>query len=373
VEISINGSIQSSFPTLTGTQQGGPASPILFNYYLDPTSGLLPMHGKIKDLNHPRVLILCFADDILYAGSEKFLPTVINAFVEFSERSHLRFAPHKCIYQGSLSPPQIYGTPILKRSSANYLGTIISRHGIPESWQNTLLARSHLIIPKITSILDLKTIPISRRATIYKTFVRSSAEYLFQLGSILGNHLFGHLKLFRQGLSDILLLPHRCVSPLLMIYLKMEHPYNRLTRLQWLWLKKMEGSPLPIHRALMNPNHPVFRELHNPGVLKFDHLVRSLPPPPTNAPAPSNTSRAWSASIQLAWTTLQTQCPESYTLLKMIPMSTIRRALDTSSDDLVLNFFSTHKKLERLAWLQAFIDCENPHTPPNYEQPTSPT
>lgn len=355
VDVFANGSSHSSFPTFNGTQQGGPASPILFNYYLDPVTKLLPMINKVQDLCHPRVMILLFADDILYAGPEEFRESVLNAFLEFSARANLLFSPHKCIYQGAREAPTIYGTPILKRSSTSYLGTLISRHGVPESWQTSLLARSHTLISRLTNLVPMQSISIFRRTCIFKTFIRSCSEYLVQLGSLLGNHGFGFLKLFRQSLRDILLLPQKCLSPLLVLVLKLENPYRRLTRLQWIWTQKMKGSHLPIHISLLRDSNLVYKELHNPKTLQLDRMIRSLPEefPLSNDPKPKQLS--WRAVKEEAWSDLCQKCPDTFAMMQKIPMTIIRSALTLSSVSTVQDFFHLNSKSARLAWLHSLI------------------
>jgi len=203
LELFINGTAVGTGTTNIGTQQGGPASPFLFNYYINPAALLLPMLPKIQSLNHPLVLIMLFADDIIYLGPEHIRQTFLNCMAEFAQRANLSFSARKCIYIGQGTTPDMNGSLFSARPSANYLGTIINLDGIHRTWQKTQIAKCYPLINNLSSKTPLNSLPLHRRATIYKAFIRSGHEYLIQLGSLLGNNQLALRNIYRHALEKI--------------------------------------------------------------------------------------------------------------------------------------------------------------------------
>jgi 3',5'-cyclic AMP phosphodiesterase CpdA len=140
-------------------------------------------------------------------------------------------------------------------SGRSYLGTVLTPNGIQNNWYRTQLARGFTQIRSLSTKLPIHSLPLSKRVLIYKTFIRSSHEYLCQLGNLLGTNSLTARNLFRTALKDILLLPPNSDGNLLWIFLKIEPPHHRTTRLQWLWWMKLRGGE-NITRSLLD-NDPL--------------------------------------------------------------------------------------------------------------------
>jgi hypothetical protein len=104
------------------------------------------MISHIQSLNHPLVLIMLFADDIIYLGPEHIRLTFLNSMYEFANRANLTFSATKCTYIGNRTAPELNGTPFAVRPSVNYLGTIITPKGIHPKWQKSQIARCYPLI-----------------------------------------------------------------------------------------------------------------------------------------------------------------------------------------------------------------------------------
>jgi len=326
LDIYINGSHTGSCSTSRGTQQGGPASPFLFNYYMNPAALLLPMISSIESLAHPLVLILFFADDILFIGPEHIREPFLNGMQEFAVRSNLTFSAPKCIYIGNSTAPVFNGVQFSSRVSAPYLGTIISLSGISDIWQKSLIARSYKLIDKLAASLQLENLPLSRRAIIYKAFVRSSYEYLCQLGNLLGNNEYGIRKLFKYSLTKILHLPPKSDPSLLWLLLGIEDPIKRITRLQWLWYKKLSVDN-QLFKHILSSN-PLFTELTKPDVLRLDRSILLMYRQDKKLHKSSAKSLSLIFLSRSAWSRLEQTSSESSDLLKQATLPITQSRLD---------------------------------------------
>jgi hypothetical protein len=263
---------------------------------------------------------------------------------EFAQRGNLSFSAQKCIYIGQGTTPDMNGSRFSARPSANYLGTIINLDGIHRTWQKTQIAKCYPLINNLSSKTPLNLLPLHRRATIYKAFIRSGYEYLIQLGSLLGNNQLALRNIHRYALEQILLLPANCNSSLLWLLLRIEAPMTRTTRLQWLWYKKLETNPITKNLLTKEPLHS---ELSKPELLKLNEEIISLLRNDRSLQKISIKSLSLRHTTVSAWKNLERTAPVTFTLLRKANLTATLKKLNQMPPITQANFFITHLHVHR--------------------------
>jgi hypothetical protein len=237
--------------------------------------------------------------------------------------------------------------------SLTYLGTVLTPNGIQNSWYRTQLARGFTQIRSLSTKLPIHSLPLSKRVLIYKTFVRSSHEYLCQLGNLLGTNSLTARNLFRTALKEILLLPPNSDGNLLWIFLKIEPPHHRTTRLQWLWWMKLRGGE-NITRSLLD-NDPLRGELTKPDILRLNQQILEMRRSDKSLLRSSPKSLARIFTTRHAWANLERTMPETFSLLKDASLTDISRRLDLSDAITQAKFFSTPSYDDRNDLIKGFL------------------
>ena len=127
--------ISSPFRVTNGVRQGGLASPVFFNVYMDLLSKRLSQAECGCTINDCRVNHILYADDsVLLAPTPRALQNLINICVTYADEYELTFNVKKtkvmCFVPNkvkNISVPEFYinGQPLQLVSSYKYLGVII--------------------------------------------------------------------------------------------------------------------------------------------------------------------------------------------------------------------------------------------------------
>ena len=190
-------SLSKPFKVCNGVRQGGIASPIFFNMYMDDLSIKLSQSSYGCNINDCKVNHIFYADDSsLMAPSAKALQELINICVNYSDKYELTFNVKKtkimCCFATKYSSPKFY----IKNSLLDivhdykYLGVIVT-----DSWSDNddicrqmrgIYTRGNMIIKRFVHCSDVV------KARLFRSYC--STFYCSQLWSSYSGNCFNKLQ-----------------------------------------------------------------------------------------------------------------------------------------------------------------------------------
>jgi hypothetical protein len=212
-------------PTYTGTKQGAPLSPLLWNIYLDEATQTLPPN-KLSQPGDNELLILFYADDIVVSGPIDKVNRALEALQKFAQDFDIIFSDPKCIQVGP-GETRINNNTIPIKNVALYLGILFDEFGISDSQKGRTLARLSSSTLLADNRLDLKCLPLNKRLAIFKTFVRSKMEYGTQMAPLVNIDNQMMARIHRITVNKILKLPGNWNADLLNCLLNVSPPTQR--------------------------------------------------------------------------------------------------------------------------------------------------
>ena len=177
--ISTQGDITQTEAVLTaGVQQGSPASPALFNIFIDDLAHDIE---RLAGFNVERAAIFYADDVLLLARNEWELQRLLDIATHWATQNGMTWSTrksHVMVPLGHTGKFVLAGVPLQRVDEITYLGVTLNRDGITAT---KLRQRIQAAQARWSSVLRLEKrlgdIPTETAVTFFKTVVRPAAEY----------------------------------------------------------------------------------------------------------------------------------------------------------------------------------------------------
>ena len=161
------------FPSKNGTRQGGVASPILFNLYMDELLQHLEKMQYGCYIGHEYFGVICYADDVtLIAPTVTTLQRMVKTCEQFGQEFDIQYNASKslCIAVGGRAHHEIpditlNGTAIPWKSNAKHLGNIINNKN--DESEDLKLKKADFIARSNAVIINFKAAPRTARSKVF--------------------------------------------------------------------------------------------------------------------------------------------------------------------------------------------------------------
>ena len=171
---------------LRGLPQGSSLSPILFNFYIDSLIDLLEQENLMMDSMGVKSNNLFFADDgNIHSNDKSIVQKILDIAFKWESEFGMKFAPEKCLVLSKQKNIclKIGGNQLPQVDEAIYLGIPLTINGFDSKKfsQNCARKIESAVMQLAKNGYSSKYWSPGIKLSVYKQFIRPTAEYGFQI------------------------------------------------------------------------------------------------------------------------------------------------------------------------------------------------
>ena len=184
--LNVSGIKSEKIPHLRGLPQGSSLSPILFNFYIDSLIDILEQENLMMDSLGIKSNNLFFADDgNIHSNDKEVVQKLLDIAHKWENEFGMKFSPEKCLVlskQNNISL-KIGDTLLPQVSEAVYLGIPFTENGFDSKKfvHNCARKMESAVMQLAKNGYSSKYWSPGIKISVYKQFIRPTAEYGFQV------------------------------------------------------------------------------------------------------------------------------------------------------------------------------------------------